>query len=782
MSVVDGNGLGRFGDFHAFVEHAAAQIGREPAPDGSALARVWDVEGDPHASLLLRLWAFVADGVAAYSELTAAEGYIGTARHWDDVRRLAALVAYRPSPRVAAQGWVRAEVEKDAAPVVPAGTRVQAAATADRDAQTYEVAEDTQLRGDWDGLQATWPLAPAGVTGTEIRFGADPDLRAGDRILLVSQKDGASPTAVVTVTDVATEIGTWRVGFDRPLATLLPATRAPHLAYRVAASAASARRLTGVMKIDTATKEVDKKAVVPVTAYDLDPVAPGHVVLETLLEELSPGRAVAVVDWQEGTVALTTVAKHAEIDWPVAPGATARVSYIELSTKQKVATGKDAQRAVTLYVVGDAVAVVNYALPAQPPGALRLRLHPRPAAGPSHLAVETAGADGAPAWEVFACSAVEDATQPGGLVVAIDRPPAGRIGVSRASGNVFRVRHGSTASARLGSSGDARASRQTFRVPDAPVAYDVDVSGAPVSSLEVRVDGVRWDERPTLFQAGDEPVYRTRLDADGGVVLEFGDGTRGRRLPTGDGNVVATYRVGGGVEGEVEGGAITALLGSVRGVKKISGAGATFGGADQDDVAMLRRLAPARARASSRVVSLADAADVALGYPGVTHAAAWRGPGPTGCPCGGDGVHVAFVRVGAAGPKEPELGEIALLRRYLDARRDSTIGICVCAGAVTRVDVRVTLAVDPRRVADEVAAAVRAAIADPEGPLAPAARELGQPLDPSDVYPVVHAVAGVVGVADLSLGGSGAALESRRAARHELVLPKTDEVLTAVPR
>ena len=49
-----------------------------------------------------------------------------------------------------------------------------------------------------------------------------------------------------------------------------------------------------------------------------------------------------------------------------------------------------------------------------------------------------------------------------------------------------------------------------------------------------------------------------RLDADGGVTVEFGDGEQGARLPTGRGNVTATYRVGGGTAGEVESGAITA--------------------------------------------------------------------------------------------------------------------------------------------------------------------------------------------------------------------------------
>ena len=81
------------------------------------------------ARLLVDLWAYVAEIVAAYTELTAAEAYLGTASDWTDLRRLAALVGYRPRPRVAAQGWVRVEVDKGTDPVLPAGTRVQAPGT-----------------------------------------------------------------------------------------------------------------------------------------------------------------------------------------------------------------------------------------------------------------------------------------------------------------------------------------------------------------------------------------------------------------------------------------------------------------------------------------------------------------------------------------------------------------------------------------------------------------------------------------------------------------------------
>ena len=222
-----------------------------------------------------------------------------------------------------------------------------------------------------------------------------------------------------------------------------------------------------------------------------------------------------------------------------------------------------------------------------------------------------------------------------------------------------------------------------------------------------------WDEAPSLYGVGAAEVFVVRLDADGGQTVEFGDGEQGARLPTGRRNVTGTYRVGGGTAGEVESSAISSLLGSVRGVKKVEGAGPTSGGADQDDERDLRALVPGRARAFGRAVSIEDLVDLSRGYPGVTHAAAWTGSGPPGCACGGSGLHLAFLRAGPAGPRAPDANEIGALASFLDARRDATVPLCVCAAVLTDPAIRidVALAVDPRRDVAEVVAATRAALA-----------------------------------------------------------------------
>ena len=205
-------------------------------------------------------------------------------------------------------------------------------------------------------------------------------------------------------------------------------------------------------------------------------------------------------------------------------------------------------------------------------------------------------------------------------------------------------------------------------------------------------------------------------------------------------------------------------------MKKVQGAGPTTGGADQDDERDLRTLVPARARAFGRAISVADLVDLSRGYPGVTHAAAWNGSGPPSCSCGAIGLHLAFLRAGTSGPRSPLAPEIALLASFLDARRDATVPLCVCAGELVAVTLDATLATDPRRLAADVAAAARASVFDPAGPLAARHRELGQPLDRSDVYAVLHGATGVVGVAQLTVPGAIGDIGRLSAARHELVV------------
>ena len=809
----------RVGTFDAFARDLIAAIERTEFGPGAGTARLghdWDVEGDPLGSTLVDLWAYVSEIVAAYAELTAGEAYLGTASDWTDLRRLADLVGYEPRPRVAAQGWVRVEVDKGTDPVLPAGTRVQAPGTATRQAQTFEVAADTQLRSDWNSLTATWVPVAKKVEGRSVRFLGDPGFRVGDRVLFVLEDvsgtsctppdwgldwtaefwaeywrwllclwgitASAKPLALAGVVSLASELGTTLVEFDRELGGLMPSETAAYAAYRVTASAGPARRLSKVLKIDG--------GVTPLSlSYSDSAQDSDSIVLDALLENMSAGQTVAVVAWDDDACDIVTVQAHKPISWEVAPGTTTRASKLEFADDVATLQIDFDGSALGVYVLDRRVVARHYEFPTESAGstANQLRLYPAPGVDPARVAVETTVAGRpAPTWEVLECKRAEaqefegDTPDEGsGLIVTlVGSGPAGSLQQARASANLAAIRHGATTSATLGS-GDATKPRQQFALPDAPVAYDVDASGSFVPTQVLRVDGLAWSEVPSPYGQDGAQVFAVQLDPDGGLTVQFGDGEEGARLPTGRNNVTSTYRVGGGTAGEVETGEINSLLGSVRGVKKVEGAGPTTGGADQDDERRLRSLVPTRARAFARAVSIEDLADLSLSYPGVTHAAAWNGGGPSGCACGTSGLHLAFVRAGTGGPRAPEATEVALLSSYLDARRDATVPLCVCAAVLTTpLVLEADLAIDPRRLTTDVVAAAAAALTDPDGPLGPLQRALGQPLDRSDVFAVLHAVEGVVGVPSLTVPGATGELGRRLAERYELIVLDPAPVLT----
>jgi hypothetical protein len=750
----------RIGYFDAFLQDliARTEVGRS---GDRQLSTMWDIEGDPHASLIARLWAFVAEGVAAYTELTASEAYLPTAYDWTDVRRLARLVGFKPRPRIAAQGWVRVDVDRGANPVAPRGSRMQAPATPQRSAQTFETIADTQLHSDWGQLHVTPVVEPADPLTNELRLLADPGFRAGDRLLLTFESLAPPPHGVLGVCAIAgrrDDFGTTVLELDTKVP---PATTA----YRIVTEGLSARRLTSVLRIpQTGNAAVN----VSLPAYTKVAFDKECIVLDAPMEEASVGRSIAIVDWTTpgGAFQVVEIASSQPIDWEVSPGATAPATLVRFIGDLDWLANSSGP--ISAYVVDGLIDVFHSDF-TQPPtsGAVEMRLYPAPKVVPDHVALEVSDGE----WEVFACTAnlADLPTQAGGVVVRLDRAPSGGRDRWPATANIVRVRHGTTENAVLGS-GDATQIGQRMPVPDAPVAYDLNDVGEPVPSLVLRVDGVQWEEVDSLYGAGPLEAFVGHLDVDGGVTAEAGDGVRGSRLPTGKNNVIATYRVGGGTEGEVESGAISSLVGSIRGVKKVAGAGPTSGGADQDDEARIRRLAPARARAFGRAISRDDLVDLALGYAGVSHAVAWHGEGPTGCGCERIGLHLAFLRTGAEGIKVPSDAEVDSLAGFLDHRRDAAQPLCVCKGVRTFVSLSAVLAVDPRRIAASVVTEADVALADPEGPLAASSRSMGQTLDRSDVFAVLQRVPGVIGVNTLTLGGATGQLGRRIAERYELLL------------
>ena len=185
--------------------------------------------------------------------------------------------------------------------------------------------------------------------------------------------------------------------------------------------------------------------------------------------------------------------------------------------------------------------------------------------------------------------------------------------------NVVKASHGETREEVLGS-GDGTKSFQTFPLRQTPpLTYRSapTVSGVE-STLEVRVNGIRWPERETLLDLdGDERGAVTSTDDDGTVTVRFGDGSHGARLPTGVENVSAVYRTGIGRSGNVDAGAISTLASRPLGVQSVLNPEPATGGADPEGRDQARQNAPLAVLALDRLVSVEDYASFARTYAGI---------------------------------------------------------------------------------------------------------------------------------------------------------------------
>ena len=109
------------------------------------------------------------------------------------------------------------------------------------------------------------------------------------------------------------------------------------------------------------------------------------------------------------------------------------------------------------------------------------------------------------------------------------------------------------------SQGEART--ETFAAPGTSWwRQQLQPSDIVEGSLVVTVDGEEWEELSSLvFANEDSQAYQWERDADGYITLQFGDGVNGM-APAAAAAVVVTYRVGGGVVGNIYTGDVNATV------------------------------------------------------------------------------------------------------------------------------------------------------------------------------------------------------------------------------
>jgi predicted phage baseplate assembly protein len=302
--------------------------------------------------------------------------------------------------------------------------------------------------------------------------------------------------------------------------------------------------------------------------------------------------------------------------------------------------------------------------------------------------------------------------------------------------NVALATQGETVNEILGS-GDANQPFQRFTLRQPPLTFvSAPTPSGGETTLEVRVNEVRWHEVPSFFDHGpDERIYITRFDDEGRTTVIFGDGTTGARLPTGPENVRAVYRKGIGLGGLVRADQLTQLMDRPYGVRGVTNPVESSGAADPEQRDDARRNAPLTVLTLGRVVSLKDFESFSRAFSGIEKAlATWTWFGEK-----------RGVLLTVAGPKGAAVSDTSDLHRNLvDALRlagDETVPLLVKSYTSRLFSVAASLAIDPDRLPEHVIEAVTLAL---RAAFSFEAREFGQPVHLSEVIAVIQAVPGVV--------------------------------------
>jgi hypothetical protein len=190
-------------------------------------------------------------------------------------------------------------------------------------------------------------------------------------------------------------------------------------------------------------------------------------------------------------------------------------------------------------------------------------------------------------------------------------------------GNVVKATHGETREEVLGS-GDGSKALQQFPLRQAPLTYlAAPTPAGAASTLSLRVNSLEWHEADSLALLNrTDRRYVTHTDDQGTTTVQFGNGERGARLPTGVENVKAVYRTGIGKPGNVGAGQISLPSTRPLGVKGVTNPLRASGGADPDSREQARRSTPLAVMALDRLVSVQDYADFARTFAGIGKASA----------------------------------------------------------------------------------------------------------------------------------------------------------------
>jgi hypothetical protein len=319
--------------------------------------------------------------------------------------------------------------------------------------------------------------------------------------------------------------------------------------------------------------------------------------------------------------------------------------------------------------------------------------------------------------------------------------------------NLLAFTRGKTVANEVLGSGDATQTGQVFTLAKSPLTYLLSAQSTSgnnyTSTLTVSVNGVQWQEQPSFYgQPPDATIFVTSEDSNQVTYVQFGDGVNGARLPSGDGNVIASYRYGSGSQSPAAG-TLTVINTPQPGLASIQNPVAAGGGEDPQPSSEMRKYAPLSVLTLGRAISGDDYEAIAISTPGVNRASAIWNFDPV------QQRTVVTVYVG------DDSAAVSAAQLALTADKDPNRPITVLPATAVPLTITLNLIIDPDYDASTVVAQAVTALTDPGVGLFGGGLGIGQSVFRSQIYAACLAIPGATSVHSLSVTGAPAGTSYR---------------------
>jgi hypothetical protein len=304
--------------------------------------------------------------------------------------------------------------------------------------------------------------------------------------------------------------------------------------------------------------------------------------------------------------------------------------------------------------------------------------------------------------------------------------------------NVASATHGETKDEVLGG-GDPSQRQQQFTLKQTPLTYiPASTASGAQSTLQVRVDGILWNEVSSLYNLGhNDHAYMVRINDGGETRLIFGDGIRGMRPTAGSENIKAKYRVGSGTKGMLDEGKLSLLMSRPLGVRSVTNPVQTSGADDQEVTDDARDNAPLTVLTMDRIISLKDAENFALAFAGVGKAQAiWIWDGEK---------KIVRLTIGSATGDivDKECGLYQKLTDAINVYKDPLIQIRIESFTKRLFNVEANIAVAKDRRPEDIYSAIGESL---QKKFSFDSRRFNQPVTLSEIMAAIQVIDGVVAV------------------------------------